>query len=399
MIKYDFKTYNRLELSDYSHLVSSIDMKLNNKDLMTGWYNIDNCISTNELEKLKNISNNIRNNYDVLIVIGIGGSYLGAKAIIDALSPYFKKNNKEVLFAGNSLSSEYHAELLNYINDKSFVINVVSKSGETIEPSIAFDLLYDLLKNKYGIEEANRRIVITTDEETGTLRKFANENNITSLIIPSNIGGRFSVLTSAGLLPIAVSGIDIDKLLSGARKVSKDKAYEYAFIRQAMYEDSKILESFTVYEPKLLYFTEWLKQLFAESQGKDYKGIMPISAVNTRDLHSLGQYYQEGSRIIFETVINIKNSNNLHINKYNKSLQEINDIALNSVASAHLLDNTYSNIIELDYLNEENLGELIYFFELTAAIGGYLLDVNPFNQPGVNKYKDIMKEYLEVKND
>lgn len=394
MIKYDFKTYNKLFIQDNSKELSKIKKIFDNPTKMMDWYDLDNVISEEELDKLITTSETIRKNYDVLVVIGIGGSYLGAKAIIDAFAPYFTKSKPEIIFAGNSLSASYHHELIEYLKDKNYLINIVSKSGGTLEPSLVFELLIKELKNKYK-DNYHERVIITTDPDKGNLRELANKNNYQSFTIPSDIGGRFSVLTAAGLLPIAVSGIDVRKLLKGARGCDKDVCYEYANIRHQLYIQGHVLESYTVYEPKLLYFTEWLKQLFAESQGKDYKGIMPISAVNTRDLHSLGQYYQEGSRIIFETVIGIDFTKDLLAENYKKTYDQINNIALKSVAKAHLKDKTYSNIISLDTISEENIGELIYFFELAAAIGGYLLKINPFNQPGVAKYKEIINQELE----
>lgn len=399
MIRYDFNSYNPATIVNYDEETTLLKNKIMNQKTMIDWLDINKCISDYELNKIIETANNIRNNYDTFVVIGIGGSYLGAKAVIDCFSPYFNHFGPEIIFAGNSLSSEYHYELLSYLENKNFAVNVVSKSGDTLETSICFELIMDLLKKKYSEEEIRKRLIITTDPENGTLRKLVNENYCESFSIPSNIGGRFSVLTACGLFPIAVSGIDIKELLNGAKNCNHENAYYYALLRDYLYKRGKLVESFTVYEPKLIYFTEWLKQLFAETQGKDNKGILPVSAINTRDLHSLGQYYQEGSRILFETVINIKESKELIIKKFNMDLNSINEIALHSVAKAHLDDNTYSNIIELDSLSLSNVGELIYFFELSSALGAYILDVNPFDQPGVNKYKEIINKSLEVSND
>lgn len=395
MIKYDFKTYNNKDVNDYHSKVTVIREKLT-IDVMTDWLDINKCISETELELLINTASSIRNNYDVLVVVGIGGSYLGAKAVIDALTPYFAPKGLEIIFAGNSLSGSYHLELIEYLKDKNYVINVVSKSGSTLESNIAFELLRKELLLRYNQEEVKKRIIITTDAKSGYLRNQVNEHGYLSFTIPKNIGGRFSVLTAAGLLPIAAAGIDVKELLNGARNSDKIEAFRYAFIRDKFYHAGVLLESFTVYEPKLLYFTEWLKQLFAESQGKENKGIMPIAAINTRDLHSLGQYFQEGSRILFETVIGIEENSNLLITDYNLDLNQMNNIALESVALAHKQDHTLSNIIKMDKLNARNIGDLIYFFELSAAVGGYLLNVNPFDQPGVSKYKEIINKELEA---
>ena len=399
MIKYDFKTYMKeFDLSKYQNKINEIHNKLN-LDKMTDWYNINKCISNEELDKVIKISENIRKNYDVMIVIGIGGSFLGAKSVIDIFKPYFNLKKPEIIFAGNTLSPTYLKELSEYIKDKEVIIDVISKSGNTLETNITFDYLYNELKLKYSGEELRKRIIITTDEDSGNLRDLANEYQYESFNVPEEVGGRYSVLTAVGLLPIATAGIDIIKLLNGAIKCNKNNAYIYAVIRNELYNAGKLVESFTIYEPKLYFFTEWLKQLFSETQGKNNKGILPVSMVNTRDLHSLGQFYQEGSKILFETVININNTEDIFIDKCNLTLDKINNIASKSVSLAHNKDLVYNNIITLDNITEENVGELIYFFELTAAIGGYLLDINPFDQPGVNKYKEIINKELEANND
>lgn len=398
MIKYDFKTYVQTSDDNYDDQIKQIKQKIE-IDPMNGWYSVDNCISEQELQKLIVIANDIKAKYDVMIVIGIGGSYLGAKAVIDAFAPYFKKSKPEIIFAGTSLSATYLNELITYIEDKNVFINVVSKSGDTLETSITFEYFENYLKSKYSVEEVNKRIIVTTDLTDGPLRETVNENKYQSLTIPSDIGGRFSVLTAAGLLPVAVAGIDVYELLKGAKINNQENAIQYAIVRDKLYKVGKFIESFTIYEPKLHSFTEWLKQLFAESQGKENKAIMPISATNTRDLHSLGQYYQDGSRILFETTIGINKTVDLKIEKYQKSLDEINSIALNSVAKAHNENGTYSNLILLDELTVINIGELIYFFELAATYGAYLLDLNPFNQPGVEKYKELINSSLGVKQD
>ena len=311
--------------------------------------------------------------------------------VISALSKYFEKNDTEVLFAGTTLSTDYLTELIEYIEDKDICINLISKSGTTLEPNLAFDILLEVMKRKY--QNYQERIYITTDENSN-LHKLATENNYKTLFIDKNIGGRYSVLTPVGLLPIAVSGFDIKKLLKGAKEVDKSKSYEYAIVRHEMYKDKKMIESFTFYEEKLLDLGEWLKQLFAESHGKEQKGILPISTLNTRDLHSLGQYIQQGERIIFETVIYSETKKTINT-KYKKTMNDINKIAIKSVAKAHFEDEVYTNMINLEKIDEYNIGYLIYFFELASAIGGYLLDINPFDQPGVSKYKNIINEYLK----
>jgi len=392
MVKFDFKTYMKnYDLSSYDEKIRQIEYKLNNDSDMLDWFRLK--INEEELKSIIDTSNYIKNNADVFIVIGIGGSFLGAKSVIDALSPYFSKD-LEIIFAGTSLSSSYLKELINYIKDKNVIINVISKSGTTLEPNIAFDVLYEELKKKYDESELQKRIIITTDETEGHLRELVNEHNYKSFIVPKNMGGRYSVLSPVGLLPISAAGIDIYKLLEGAKSVDIKNSFHYASLRNSLYNDGKIVESFTVYEEKLLYFTEWLKQLFGETEGKEGKGILPISLINTRDLHSLGQFLQEGNKIIFETVINVINSDDINLSKYPKSLNELNNIAVNKVALAHYEGETYSNIINIDSLTPYYIGYLIYFFEVAAATSAYLFDLYPFDQPGVSRYKELINEEI-----
>lgn len=396
MLRTDFKTYlKNKNLKPYDSKILEIKNTLSNGGEMLDWYDINKCISLNDLARIKKISQEIRQNCELFIVIGIGGSFLGAKAVITALKPYFAKDNPEIIFAGNSLSESYLTELIDYMENKDTVVNVISKSGTTLEPSIAFDLIYNKMLQKYPTEELKKRIIITTDPTKGVLRKLANDNNYPSFIVPEQIGGRYSVLTAVGLLPIAVAGIDIDKLLLGTKEVNKDLAFEYTVNRDILYHQGKLIELFTFYEPKLAYFAEWLKQLFGETQGKDLKGIYPSSSNNTRDLHSLGQFYQEGTPIIFETVIGINQKGHLKNNLYDYPVEDINMIALKQVAFAHLEAGVESNIIMIDQLDEFHLGMLIYFFEIAAATGAYLLSVNPFNQPGVNFYKNLITKELK----
>ena len=397
-MRFDYETYmKKINYEKYTKDIEGINDNLVT-DSMTDWYNIEKCITKEELKEIKETADFVRKNCDVFLVIGIGGSFLGAKSVIEALTNYFEKTKPEVIFVGTSLSSDYLHELYDHIKDKEVMINLISKSGSTLEPNLAFEYLMDKMERKYSKEELSKRIIITTDRYESKLLDLALEKDYRRFSVPTQIGGRYSVLTPVGLLPIAVAGLDIDKLLVGARKCDKDEAIKYAIIRNELYSQGYYIESFTIYEEKMLYFTEWLKQLFAETQGKDNKGILPISVLNTRDLHSLGQYYQEGKRIIFETVINIvKERKNIKTN-YGKSLNDINNIACDAVAKAHYNGGVYSNIIELDELNEETIGYLIYFFELSAAIGGYLLHVNPFDQPGVSEYKRIMMEVINNDN-
>ncbi len=396
MIKFDFTSYMKkdINLDSYNNKIVDIKDKLENGKVFNDWYDISKCISKEEIKDIIDTSEYIRSNCDVFIVIGIGGSYLGAKAVIDSLNPYYGKKEVEVIFAGTSLSSHYLNDLKKHIKDKNVIVNVISKSGTTLEPLVAYDVILDELKTKYNEEELKNRIIITTDESDGILRKIANEKNHKSFVIPRNIGGRYSVLTVCGLLPIAVAGFDIGKILEGAQNCYKEDAFKYAVIRDILYNEGKIVESFTVYEPKIRYFTEWLKQLFAETQGKECKGTLPISSINTADLHSLGQFYQQGNPIIFETVISILNTSDINIKKFGKTMDEINSIAAHNVADAHYNACNYSNFIELDQLNEFNIGYLIYFFEVAAASSAYLINVNPFDQPGVNDYKNLINKEL-----
>ena len=373
-----------------------------------GWVNLE--YDRNEVERIKEVANKIRRDSDYLVVIGIGGSYLGARAVIEALSNTFTAKN--VLFAGNNMSPDYLNDLVDYVKDRDFSINVISKSGTTTEPAIAFSVLKELLIKKYGKEKAKERIYITTDKEKGVLRKEATMEEYESFIVPDNIGGRYSVLTPVGLLPIAVAGINIDSLMLGASQAMQkyenlidNEAYTYAIIRNALLKKGKNVEILVNYEPKLHYFTEWWKQLFGESEGKDGKGILPYGVDNTTDLHSLGQYIQEGQRLMFETVLDIDHPyRDLKLPAQSekeldflsmKSLNIINHMAMEGTITAHVAGNVPNIRIKIERLDEYNLGWLIYFFEKACAISGYLLGVNPFNQPGVEAYKKEMFKLLK----
>lgn len=367
---------------------------------MTGWYDIDNLFNSELINDIKNTATFIRNNCNAFIVVGIGGSYLGSLAVIEALKPYFynQTNNPEIYFLGTSLSSQYYHDLIDLIKDKDIIVNVISKSGNTLETEISYNLIMDFMKKKYNEKELSNRIIITTDKEKGSLRLEANKNGYKSFVIPNNIGGRYSVFSPVGLLPIAVSGIDINELHNGAKEANNNmsKQIEYAIVRDEMYKSGKVVEAYVVYEPKLYALTEWLKQLYAESLGKNEQGILPISLVNTRDLHSLGQFVQDGNKILFETVINVKNSDaDIKIDKYNKSLEQLNSIASIATSKAHNNGSVSNNVITLDTLNENNIGYLLQFFMVSCAVSGILENVNPFNQDGVEEYKRIMKELLE----
>ena len=395
MIKFDFKTYIKpfIDENKFNELYSKkneyID-KLNSLD-MIGWTNE---IDKNVIDNIERVSNYIKNNFECLVVIGIGGSFLGSYSFHQAFKKYFNDDSFEVIYAGTTLSSKYLDELYEYLKDKNFCINVISKSGTTMETNITYNLLKDLLKRKYNNEEVKRRIIITTDKENGALRKEVNEIGYISFEIPSDIGGRYSFMTPAHLLPLALNHNlkdIVDGYYDGKRFI--DKAFEYAVVRKLLFDNKKQVECFSVYEENLYYFTEWLKQLFGETEGKNNVGIYPTSMVHTRDLHSLGQFVQEGNKIIFETFIKIDKTN--HYIKYdNNDLHTINNIVEESVERAHFMGNTPCIEIELDELNESNLSELIYFFMLSAAFSGLLFGVNPFNQPGVEVYKKEVKESL-----
>lgn len=374
-----------------------------------GWVNLK--IDVTELEKIKVAANKIRKQSDLLIVIGIGGSYLGARAVIDALSHSF--NPKSVIFAGNNMSPDYLNDLLDYIKDKDISLNVISKSGTTIEPAITFKVLREYIEKKYGEAGAKERIFVTTDKEKGVLKDLANKKGYETFVVPDDIGGRYSVFTAVGLLPIASAGINIDKLLSGVYNAEKkyenienNDCYNYAIARNILYKKKKKIEILVNYEPKLHYVSEWWKQLFGESEGKNGKGLFPASVDNSTDLHSMGQYIQEGERSLFETVIDVKKSYRDFTIKCEKdspdkldylnekSLNEINHKAMEGTIIAHTNGNVPNIIIEVDKIDEVNIGELLYFFEKACGISGYLLGVNPFNQPGVEAYKKEMFRLL-----
>ncbi|MFA5603953.1 MAG: glucose-6-phosphate isomerase [Bacilli bacterium] len=397
MIKFDFNTYMKSfdRVGNYQSKINKIINLLETGTSMNDWYDIDKCITPGVLEDILETSKYIRNNCDVFIVIGVGGSSLGAKAVVDAFKPYFKKSNPEIIFLGSSLSSVYLKELLKYIEGKEVIINVISKSGTTFETNLYFEYIYKELNKRYVEDELNKRIIITTDAKEGSLRQLVNQKNYKSFVLPSNIGGRYSVMTVVGLLPIAVSGIDINEMILGAKALDKQKSFDYAVSRDLLYKYGKKVESLTIYEPKLLSLVESIKQVLAETQGKEGKAILPIASINTGDLHSLGQFYQEGSQILFETVINVEYNNDIVISKYNKKLDDINKIVASQVATSHMKNDVYSNFISLDALTPFNIGQLIYFFEIAAAAGAYLLEVEPFGQPGVSEYKKLVARELD----
>ena len=372
MIKFDFETYtnnlfNNESVETYYNQLSNIKSFFEqNKDMM-GWYDIDKLFDQSLISDIKTTATYIRNNCDIFLVIGIGGSYLGSLAMIEALSPYFynQKNSPQIYYLGTTLSSDYYSNLLDMIKDKNIIVNIISKSGTTIETSIAYQVIINFMNKKYEEDELKQRIIITTDENNGKLREEVINNGYKSFIIPKDIGGRYSVFSPGGLLPIAVANININKIYLGAKEANEyiDNQLKYAVIRNMMYHNNKLVEAFVVYEPKLAAFTEWLKQLYGESLGKKEQGLLPVSFINTRDLHSLGQFVQEGNKILFETIIKIeKSDSSILIEEYKKNLNDINNIAAISTSKAHLTGGVLNNIISMDTLDEKNMGYLFQFF-------------------------------------
>ena len=427
-IKVDFKNARVFEknVMNYAKLVSDIHNELHSKaadeNEPCGWLNLPTDYNKVEFERIKNAAKKIQSNSDILLVIGIGGSYLGSRAVIESLTNTFynmqdksARKTPQILYVGNNLSTNYINDLMDYIADKDVSINVISKSGTTTEPAIAFRIFREIMENKYSLKEARSRIYVTTDANKGALKKLADKEKYTTFVIPDNIGGRYSVLTAVGLLPIAVAGINIDKLMEGAR-IAQDKysdsnlkyneCYKYAVIRNMLYAKEKNIEILVTYEPKMHYFIEWWKQLFGESEGKEQKGIYPSGAEFTTDLHSLGQYIQEGRRNLFETVINIEKSSNdikmkleeddLDNLNYleGKTLDFVNKKAMEGTIEAHTEGDVPNIKINIEKLDASNIGQLIYFFELACAMSGKILGINPFNQPGVEKYKTNMFKLL-----
>ena len=383
-----------------------------------GWIDLPVDYDKEEFARIKKAAAKIQSDSDVLLVIGIGGSYLGARAAIEFLTHSFynvldkgTRKTPQIFFVGNSISSKYIKDLQDVVRGKDFSINIISKSGTTTEPAIAFRVFKEMLVEKYGKEEANKRIYATTDKAKGALKNLANQEGYESFVVPDDVGGRFSVLTAVGLLPIAVSGADIDKLMEGAasgRKKALETPYEenpallYAAIRNILLRKGKHVEIVANYEPSLHYVSEWWKQLFGESEGKDQKGIFPAAVDLTTDLHSMGQFIQDGARIMFETVINVEESPEEVVLKEEeidtdgmnylagKNVDFVNKSAMNGTILAHT-DGQVPNLkVNVPEQNEFYLGELFYFFEFACGISGYLLGVNPFNQPGVESYKRNM---------
>ena len=389
---------------------------------MLGWMDLPERITEEEISKIKAAAEKIRTNAEVLVVIGTGGSYLGAKAVIDMLSDSLynmqsdtKRRGPQIIFMGNNLSGKYVRSVIEYIEDKEVAVNVISKSGTTLEPAIAFRILKLFMEEKYGKGGACERIFVTTDAEKGVLKEIADKEGYEEFVVPHDVGGRYSVLSAVGLLPIAVAGINIEDILDGAlfarhmfnvRSIDGNDCYKYALMRNILHSKGKDIEIMASYEPSMQYFIEWYKQLFGESEGKDGKGIFPAGVTFTGDLHSMGQLIQDGKRNIFETVLNIEVDKSFikvpeivgSMDKLDflqdKTIESINKVAEKATCMAHMEGGVPIIEINIKELNEYNVGQLIFFFEKACAISGYLLDVNPFNQPGVEEYKRRMMEML-----
>ena len=380
-----------------------------------GWIDLPVDYDKEEFARIKQAAAKIKKDSDVLIVIGIGGSYLGARAVIEAIKSSLynslKKDTPDIYFIGNSISPTYLSEVVSLVEGKDFSVNIISKSGTTTEPALAFRVFRDLLVEKYGEDGAKGRIYATTDKAKGTLKELSDKKGYETFVVPDDVGGRFSVLTAVGLLPIACAGCDIDALMKGAADaraayadcdLQKNDCYKYAALRNILYRKGKSVEMLIAYEPSFAMMNEWYKQLFGESEGKDNKGLFPASCIFSTDLHSMGQFIQEGSRIMFETIVDVKKpAQDLFIDPLegnfdglnflaNQNMSVVNRKAMEGTILAHTDGGVPEVLIEVDDLSAYNVGYLIYFFWRACACSGYLLSVNPFNQPGVESYKKNM---------
>lgn len=382
-----------------------------------GWLNLPNEISNELLTKIEKVGSEIRKNSDVLVVIGIGGSYAGSKAGIEFLEKPFTKNKLEVIYAGHNISGRYLNDLIKYLEDKEFSLNVISKSGTTTEPAIAFRILKKLLEEKYD-KDASKRIIATTDASKGSLYTLAKNEGYEMFVIPDDVGGRFSVLTPVGLIPFAAMGYNVRQMIAGAKEIYssslndnilENDVYMYAVMRYLLYKSGKKIEMLISYDPNLSFFAEWWKQLYGESEGKDHKGLFVASANFSTDLHSLGQYIQDGERHLFETVLKINNieedviieSTKDDLDNLNylsgKTLKYVNEKAIEGTMLAHVEGLVPNLLIEIEDISEHTFGQLVYFFELACAVSAYLIEVDPFDQPGVEKYKENMFALLGKK--
>lgn len=416
--------FNKTEVENMADYVKVAHNQLHSKtgqgNDFLGWLDLPTNYDKEEFARIKKASEKIQKDSDVLVVIGIGGSYLGARAAIEMINDNFynfydksNRKNPQIFFVGHTISSTYTQELINYLEktNKDFSVNVISKSGTTTEPAIAFRIFKNLLEKKYGKEEAKSRIYATTDKARGALKTLADNEGYETFGVPDDVGGRFTVLTAVGLLPISVSGIDIDKMMEGAKlaqdelatdDLSKNISYQYAVMRNILQQKGKLIELLVTYEPSMVYFNEWWKQLYGESEGKDGKALYPSSVCFSTDLHSMGQYVQEGRRILFETVLKIKSPNkDLELKEESSDLDGLNYLAgqtmdfVNTKAFegtllAHNDGGVPNFVIELPDMSEFTFGYLVYFFEKAVAISGYMQGLNPFDQPGVEAYKKNM---------
>ena len=379
----------------------------------TGWVRLPEEYDKEEFARIQDAARKIRSDSDVLVVIGIGGSYLGARAVIELLGSADHKlspNKPEIFFAGNGLSTDAMGDLMDYLEDKDWSINIISKSGTTTEPAVAFRVFKGLLEEKYGKEAARKRIYATTDAKKGALKGLADAEGYEEFVVPDAVGGRYSVLTAVGLLPIAVAGVDIEALMAGAAEAmdvlaqpgADNIAWQYAAARNALYDAGKAVELLVGYEPAFRFFAEWWKQLYGESEGKDGKGIFPASVEFTADLHSMGQFIQEGERVMFETIVRYEHPHGKvvigedadNVDGLNflagKDLQFVCEQAMRGTRLAHVDGGVPNILVNVETIDAYHTGELIYFFELACGISGYVLGVNPFNQPGVEAYKKNM---------
>lgn len=415
--KYADKFINSHELDAVRAQISAAHNTLVSKSGLgndfLGWVDLPADYGKEEFERIKAAAKKIQEKADILIVIGIGGSYLGARAAIELLrSPYYnnlKKDTPDIYFVGNNISPTYLNEILSICQGKDLCVNVISKSGTTTEPALAFRIFKKLMEDKYGKEEAKTRIFATTDKCKGTLKDLSTEEGYETFVVPDDVGGRYSVLTAVGLLPIAAAGCDIDAIMKGAQAAREAYAnddmndcYKYAALRNILYRKGKAVELLVSYEPCFAMMNEWFKQLYGESEGKDHKGIFPASVIFSTDLHSMGQFIQDGSRVMFETVVDVKNAKQdlyLENDKDNldglnfltgQNMSVVNRKAMEGTILAHTEGGVPNLVIEVDKLDEYNFGEMVYFFEKACAISGYMLGVNPFNQPGVESYKKNM---------
>ena len=416
------KLINEEILNSYNEKVAEINKMIMNKsgagNDFLGWVDWPVNYDKEELARIKKDAQYVRDNFDILVVCGIGGSYLGARCALEALNGLKSDDQLEIIFMGQTFSPNYVAQVMNYLKGKNFAINVISKSGTTTETSISFRLLKELLEKQIGKEKAKKAIYATTDKEKGALKTLCNNEGYATYVLPSDIGGRYSVFTAVGTFPLACAGIDVEKMIEGAQKAREEamnsplkdnQCYKYAVMRDYMYRHNKPIEMYVTYEPQMSQISEWLKQLFGESEGKEHKGLYPGSATFSTDLHSLGQYIQDGTPLLFETIINIQEPkqdvtiphDNDDLDGLNylegKNLAFVNQKAFEGTLKAHEDGNVPCNVIYLDKLDEYNLGYLFYFFMRACAMSAYMLDINPFNQPGVEVYKKNMFHLLGKK--